>query len=107
MDYESNGTIEGADVNCTQCQHIDRRNGECRELMPQVLCGQCRELFMIRDIRCPRCHIASTTVVAALDRDDEDFIVSKFCPLTRAERGQLRDKQAAALVPVVRQKELF
>jgi hypothetical protein len=94
-------------VNCTGCQHIDRRNGECLELVPQVLCAQCQRLFLIGDIRCPRCHVASTTVVSVLDRHDGDLVASKYCPLTDGERKRLKAKQNAPKVVPVTQKELF
>jgi hypothetical protein len=94
-------------VNCTGCQHIDRRFGECLELVPYVLCQQCNRVFLINQVRCSRCDLGSTTVVSGLKRNDVDFIRSERCPLTARELDDLEAKQAKALVPVVTQKELF
>jgi hypothetical protein len=94
-------------VNCTGCQHIDRRFGECLELVPHVLCGQCEKLFLINQVCCPRCHIGSTTVVSELERDEADFIRSERCPLTARELDDLKAKQAKVSQPVLTQKEMF
>ncbi|MEO2034990.1 MAG: hypothetical protein ABGZ35_23155 [Planctomycetaceae bacterium] len=94
-------------MNCTGCQYLDRRNGECRELVAQTICGQCLQVYWIKDIRCPRCLLVSTTPVGALKRDDKDFVASGYCPLTTAERQRLQAKQTALAQPVLTQKELF
>jgi len=94
-------------MNCTGCRHIDRRNSECMELVPQVLCAQCKRLYLIEAIRCPRCHIASTTVVSVLEVTDGELTASKYCPLTKAERARLIEKQNAPKVVPMVQKGLF
>ena len=94
-------------MNCTGCEHLDRRNGECRELVAKAICGQCLKVYWIKDIRCPRCLLVSTTPVGALERDEEDFFASAYCPLTAAERKRLKEKQTELSQPVLTQMELF
>jgi formate dehydrogenase maturation protein FdhE len=94
-------------VNCTGCQHIDRRFGECLELVPYVLCEQCNRVFLINQVRCSRCDLGSTTVVSGLEQNDEDFIMSERCPLTDDELEQLTQHQAKAAKPILTQKEMF
>ena len=94
-------------MNCTGCEHLDRRDGECRELVAKAICVQCLKVYWIRDIRCPRCLLVSTTPVGALKHDGVDFVASAYCPLTAAERKRLTAKQTAMAQPALTQKELF
>lgn len=89
---------------CTNCPNIDRRNGECQQLRHMVLCQQCHQTYEMTDIRCPQCALASTTLVAGLEHDGEDFIASEYCPLSQDEREALVRKQDG---PVKVQGELF
>jgi hypothetical protein len=91
-------------MHCTKCKHIDRRNGECLELVPYVWCHTCRRRYLINQIRCPRCQLGSQTLVATLERDDVDFIAGSHCPLTDVERAALVKAQNA---PLMGQRELF
>jgi len=91
-------------MHCTKCKNLDRRHGECLPLVPYVWCQRCRERYLMNQIRCPKCQLASTDEVAILEQDATDYVASKHCPLTDRERDALVRAQNA---PLQNQMELF
>ena len=93
-------------MNCTGCEHLDRRNGECGELIHMAICGACRKTYSIAEIRCS-CGLVSTKGAGSLQLTDGGHLASAYCPLTTPQRAALERKQNLPVEPVLTQKELF
>ena len=93
-------------MNCTGCQYLDRRNGECTELIHMAVCGACRGTYPIAEIRCA-CGLVSTKGAGSLQLTDGGYQVSAYCPLTPPQRAALERNQNTPVEPVFTQQELF
>ena len=99
-------SVEGQEVNCTGCEYLDRRNGECTELIYMATCGACLKTYPIAEIRCS-CGLVSTEGAGSLQLTDGGYQASAYCPLTTPQKAALERKQNEPVEPVLTQKELF